>query len=164
MDTPRPTRPGIKGYGISTKPEGMLDWEWVEERLLRSRNYWICSVRPTGIPHSAPVWGVWLNSRLYFGSAKTSVRAANLAKNPAVSMHLESGDEVVIVQGRASIVTDRKDLKAVAVSYAKKYPGYGDAIKSEPQDTEPCFAITPSEVLAWTEADFLNTPTRWKFD
>src|SRR5262245_13556324 len=117
MAKPKAERPNFKEYGISTKSKGMLDWTWVEEKLVKSRNYWICTTRPNGSPHSAPVWGVWMDGALYFSSAESSAKAANLKKNPAVSMHLESGDEVVIVEGNAVIVSDGAALKRLANAY-----------------------------------------------
>jgi hypothetical protein len=41
---PQPTRPGFaKNYGIDLDPEGMLPWNWVDEQMAASRNYWVSS-------------------------------------------------------------------------------------------------------------------------
>src|SRR4051794_21455434 len=62
-------RPGFTpGYGISTDSAGLLDWGWAEERLTRSRNYWVCTMREDGRPHAAPVWGIWLDDAVLFSS------------------------------------------------------------------------------------------------
>jgi nitroimidazol reductase NimA-like FMN-containing flavoprotein (pyridoxamine 5'-phosphate oxidase superfamily) len=162
MAKPKAERPNFREYGISTKSKGMLDWMWAEEKLVKSRNYWICSTRPNGSPHSAPVWGVWMDSALYFSSAESSAKATNLKKNPAVSMHLESGDEVVIVEGKAVIVRDKAALTRLAKAYEAKYPGV--RIDQEPFDKSPVFVVAPSIAYAWSEESFPNTATRWKFD
>ncbi len=39
-------------------------------------NYWICTTRPDGRPHSIPVWGFWLDGGLYFGPAAPPARLA----------------------------------------------------------------------------------------
>ena len=70
--------------------------------FVRSRSYWICTARPDGRPHSIPVWGMWVDGALYFGTARDARKAKNIAHNPAVSVHLESGDDVVILEGKAS--------------------------------------------------------------
>jgi len=157
---PQRSRPGIKDYGISTKLTGMLEWTWAEERLVKSRNYWVCSTRPDGRPHAAPVWGVWLEGALYFGSSPSSVKARNLKANPAVSAHLESGDEAVMIEGRAVEATDRATLERMAAAYGAKYPGFRPALKPD----ELFLMVRPILALAWTETDYPNSATRWAFD
>src|SRR5215213_9005621 len=56
---PREDRPQMPGYGISHEAKGMLEWEWAEERLRESHNYWLATTRPDGRPHVFPIWGVW---------------------------------------------------------------------------------------------------------
>ncbi|MCZ2096160.1 MAG: hypothetical protein LC121_07825 [Anaerolineae bacterium] len=74
-------RPAMtSGYGISTKPQGMLDWSWVDDQMTKSRSYWVCSTRPDGRPHAAPVWGVWYeasstSARIYSHARRTSPNA-----------------------------------------------------------------------------------------
>ncbi|HSN73709.1 MAG TPA: pyridoxamine 5'-phosphate oxidase family protein, partial [Anaerolineae bacterium] len=96
--TPQPLaqRPAMQDYGISDEPDGLLPWSFASQRMAAARNYWIGSSRPDGRPHAAPVWGVWLDDVFYFGTVPGSVKARNLAANPALVVHLESGDEVVI--------------------------------------------------------------------
>ena len=74
-----------------------LPWAWATERLSRAHNYWIATTRPAGQPHSRPVWGVWLDTAFYFSTG--SLAAQNLAVQPAITVHLESGSEVVIIEG-----------------------------------------------------------------
>ena len=57
MVTRKRSRPTMKDYGIHTSDEGLMDWSWVDEQMAKSRNYWICTTRPDGKPHAAPVWG-----------------------------------------------------------------------------------------------------------
>src|SRR5262245_60149405 len=93
---PKPDRPDMPtGYGIAQIEKGLLSWEWVTAQLENSRNYWICSTRPNGRPHAAPVWGVWFEGALYFSSDRRSRKARNLAAKPEVVAHLESGDDTV---------------------------------------------------------------------
>ena len=62
------------GYGISTDDEGMLPWSWADERLEASRNYWIVTAAEDGEPSSAPVWGVWVEGAVYFGTSPARAR------------------------------------------------------------------------------------------
>src|SRR5271166_5315537 len=80
-------------YGLK-KREKYLPFSHAEARLAKARNYWICTARPDGRPHSIPVWGFWIDGALYFGTARSSRKSLNLAHNPAISIHLDSGDDV----------------------------------------------------------------------
>jgi Pyridoxamine 5'-phosphate oxidase len=87
-------------YGVKPRKE-YLPWRHAAEKLASSRNYWICTTRPDGRPHAIPVWGFWIDDALYFGTARSTRKARNLAHNSAAVVHLESGDDVVIVEGNA---------------------------------------------------------------
>jgi len=156
---PTPERPDLSNYGISTEAEGMLSWEWVDEQMAKSRNYWICTTRPDGRPHATPVWGVWIEGSLYFGCEAGSRKARNLAANPEVVVHLESGDDTVIFEGTIEKVADRALLKRISSAYAAKYPPFEPDLK--PEDTT--FTVNVRMVFAWLESDFVKTATRWRF-
>lgn len=143
-------------YGLKDRKD-FLPWEHARQRLERSRNYWICSSRSDGRPHAMPVWGHWIEDVLYFGTGRSSRKGKNLARNPAVSVHLESGDDAVIVEGKVSEVSDRATLEKVDAAYRKKY--------KMPLNTDPdtvLYAVRPRVVMAWTEKNFLNDATRWE--
>src|SRR5205807_4113838 len=107
-------------YGLK-KDKKYLPWSHAEERLAKSRNYWICKARHDGRPHSIPVWGLWLEGALYFGTARASRKAGNLAHKPAVSVHLESGDDVVILEGEVVEVSDQSMFKKLDAASRAKY-------------------------------------------
>ena len=98
---PQAARPDMPDYGISADADGLLPWQHVSEQMAAARNYWIGTVRPDGRPHATPVWGVWVDETFYFGMGPRSVKARNLAANPALVVHLESGDDVVVLEGVA---------------------------------------------------------------
>ena len=140
------------------KRDKFLPWSHAEERLTSARNYWICTSRPDGRPHSAPVWGFWHEGALYFGTHRESRKARNIATKGDISVHLESGDDVVIVEG----VAEKVDAKAIARqldAVCKKK--YGMPMTVFPESV--AFRVRPRVVLAWTEKDFPNNSTRWEF-
>jgi hypothetical protein len=163
-------RPKMANYGIATDESGMLDWAWAEERLVRSRNYWVCSVTPAtsadGLarPHAAPIWAVWIRGALYFGVDSGSRKARNLRANPEVVVHLESGDEVVIVEAHAQVLDDWALWPQIAKDYGAKYPGVPPDPDKPPDANTPYFVIRPRVVLAWLETDFPKTATRFEFN
>lgn len=143
-------------YGLKERSQ-YLPWEHARQRLERSRNYWVCTSRPDGRPHSMPVWGHWIEDVLYFGTGRSSRKGKNLAQNPSVSVHLESGDDAVILEGRVSEVSDRAMLHKLDSAYRKKY--------KVPLNTDPdtvVYAVRPRVVMAWTEKNFPNDATRWE--
>jgi hypothetical protein len=149
------------GYVGSAK----LPWTWATERLTRARNYWIVTTRPDGKPHSRPVWGVWLDDIFYFSTG--SLAAQNLATRPAITVHLESGSEVVIIEGVAEPVSDIALVEQVVSLYNQKYNWNVD-----PHNLPgPFYAVRPQVAFGWhldeselnPESTGLGTATRWRF-
>lgn len=148
-------------YGISKSGEGLLPWSWASERMSAARNYWIGSTRPDGRPHVAPVWGVWLEDALYFSSDPTSRKARNLTLNPQVVVHLESGDEVVILEGSVEVFHDEELYQRVARAYNAKYQ---DLIMNEESlGGALVYALHPRNAYGWLERDFVSSATQWQF-
>ncbi|MGB3680953.1 MAG: pyridoxamine 5'-phosphate oxidase family protein [Rubrobacteraceae bacterium] len=156
----------MRNYGISQGAEGLLSWEWVSGRMAESRNYWISTTRPDGKPHAAPVWGVWIEDILYFGTAPTSRKARNPARNPNVAVHLESGDETVIVEGVAKELANPEPAlsEKILAAYAAKYEDPATGGEFRLGSAEGLKAVRPGVVFAWRERDFPRTATRWVFE
>jgi PPOX class probable F420-dependent enzyme len=130
--------------------------------MAKSRNYWICSTKPDGKPHASPVWGVWMDGTLYFSCSRQSRKGRNLAANPEVAVHLESGDDAVMLEGRVAEVTDKEELTRMVEVYGAKYPPFKPDPEADPGNVY--FAVRPRVAFAWQEKDFPHTATRWKFD
>lgn len=171
QSVPAADRPEMAGYGIHETVEGQLPWAWAVERLAASRNYWICSTRPDGRPHAMPVWGVWSDGALFFGTSNTSRKGRNLAANPAVAIHLESGDEAVILEGVVEHPADSPARRAANAAYGAKYinpeTGQGfsltDGASDEATEGNGIFMLRPKVAFAWTEREFPKSATRWRF-
>lgn len=88
-----------KAYGVPESEDGLLPWSWAEERLAASRNYWVSTTSRDGAPHAMPVWGIWLDGAVVFSTSAESRKGRNLAHDPRVAVHLESGDELVVAEG-----------------------------------------------------------------
>lgn len=154
MSEPTRRRPGFgPDYGISEDKEGMLDWGWAEERLAASRNYWIVTAGADGEPSAAPVWGVWVDGALYFGTNPRSRKGRNLDRDPRVVVHLESGDEAVILHGE---VEGHEVEDPILDAYEAKYD-YRPPSKI-------LLRLRPRLALAWLETDYPKTATRFDFD
>jgi hypothetical protein len=154
---PRLERPHFDpSYGITGEPEG-ASWPLTEAKLAASRNYWVATARKDGAPHAKPVWGLWQNGALWFGCAANSVTGRNLARDPRIAVHLESGDDTVILEGRVQVIAPTPEL---VLDYNRKY--------TQPDDQEAegaaWYRFAPSVALTWLESDFLKTAARWVFD
>jgi len=145
-----------EGYGIASGDEGTLPWSWVEEQCAAARNYWICTTRPDGRPHAIPVWGLWLADAVVFSTDPESLKARNFLARPDVVVHLESGDDVVIVEGRVQAF-DRALLEAFLDAYEVKYD-----LRPNAEQTEGIYMVRPQRVLAWREQDFPTSATRFQ--
>src|SRR5579859_981547 len=99
---PQRSRPVLpRDYGVPETEAGMVSWSWAVEQLEQARNFWFSTTRPDGRPHAMPAWAVWLDGALYFDGSPETRRGRNLAANPAIVVHLESGDRVVVLEGDA---------------------------------------------------------------
>ena len=161
METPKVTRPRFpKGY--VDHPKRLLPWEEVATSLSDAKHYWVCSVRPNSRPHAIPKWAVWVNNCIYFDGSSETRHARNIAANPFVSIHLESGEKVVIVEGTAKeIKPDQTLAVAVAKAYSAKYAAMGYAPKPDTWNDGGLFEITPHSVIAWN--NFTEDPTKFVF-
>jgi PPOX class probable F420-dependent enzyme len=155
---PRAERPGFPaGYGISEAPTEAA-WADAVTRLDAARNYWVVTTRPDGRPHAMPVWGLWLDDAVVFSTDPDSRKGRNLAARPELVVHLESGDDVVILEGRAQVVTDDALLRRFSDAYFEKY-GW----RVEPGPGFGIYALRPRVAYTWRERDFPETATRWMF-
>lgn len=169
--TPKRDRPEVPdGYGIpDDDDEGLLEWSWAEERLVASMNYWISTVRPSGRPHATPVWGIWHEGALYFDGSDQTRRMKNIAANPEISINLESGDEVVILEGTAAsaeVPPQRALTEKLAALYSAKYAAHAYSPSPDQWDAGGLYVMRPRKALGWMlkpGIEFGSTYTRWRF-
>jgi len=150
-------RPHMPGYGLQDpEPEaGLLPWSFVQERMDSAWNYWLASVTPDGKPHAAPLWGIWVEDRFYFSTGADSRKGRNLAQNPEAIVHLESGYEVVILEGVVEPVPPGPLFDELDKQYYDKYSVQLDA-------ENPVYGLTAHKAFAWRERDFPTSATRWR--
>lgn len=159
-ERPRPTKPRWpESYGLSKDAGPHVDWGDAVLRLSAARNYWVGSTGSDRRPYVAPVWGIWLDGVFCFSTAVTSRKGRNLRSNPAIAIHLESGDDVLILQGDVEAVTDASTFARYAQAYKAKY-GWRPEFGKPGQVT---YAVRPRAAFTWRERDFPTTATRWVF-
>ena len=135
-----------------------LGWPWVEKQLTEAGTYWDVA-RGAGHPHPRPVWGLWQCPRLYL-SIGGPIVTRQLVHDARVTVHLDSGTDVVIVEGVAAGPDVDSD---VLQHYNAKYDwDYSVA------DYGPLTVVIASTVLAWRSGgwagrDGFQESSRWRF-
>jgi hypothetical protein len=156
------------GYGFPETTKGLLPWSWAEQRLKKSHNYWVSTIKPTtvkpdGSPHTMVVWGLWQDGRFIFSTGKTSRKARNLALNKNCVICTELAHEAVIVEGVAEIA-DVAARRKMIPAYERKYKFDLSKMKEDMLNMkEPVFAVRPRVVFAMWEKHFQSKSPRWKF-
>ena len=132
----------LRMYG-KKRAEEPLAWEWVAGRLAAAPMYWVVTTRPDGTPHARPLHGAFVDGRLLLSNGSWN-HHHNWEANPKVSVHLESGLEVVIVEGAGAYEREKAALERFLDAYNAKY-GYEYNVEQMPY----AFEVVPDVVLAW---------------
>jgi len=164
MGDPKGSRPYMPGYGLldADHGTGLLPWSWAVERLERSHDYWVATIRPDGRPHVMPVWGTWLEGAVWFSSSRGSRKARNLAANRNCAITTDNAYEPVIIEGAAVPITDLPTIGRFVAAINQKYKT-DYALDFFNPDNNACFRVRPTWAFGLTESDFTGSPTRWRF-
>lgn len=149
--------------GYVDNPTSEVAWEHVAQQLTEAKNYWLCSVRPDGRPHVIPRWAVFVDRKVYYDGSPKTRHARNILENPHISLHLESGDQVIILEG-TSQPAERPSpelAQKLAQAYKTKYAVHGYAPEPDQWDEGGLYVFTIQQVIAWT--NFLTDPTKFVF-
>ena len=103
-----------------------------------------------------PVWGIWLDGLLLFDTHPRSRKARNLTHDQGAVVHLESSEEVVILEGTVEVDEDVDPER-----FARFVQAYG--VKYDLQ-AQGAFEFTPHLAYAWRNDDFAGSATRFAFD
>jgi hypothetical protein len=156
-----PREEALRLYG-ATSDHAPLAWSWVDEQLRLAGTYWVVARTP-GHPHPRPVWGIWHGQRLYLSVGSPTVLRA-LDREPAVTVHLDSGTDVVLVEGTTGLTSQGATPPSSVEAYNAKYDwDYEIARYGE------LTVVEPVRVLAWRSAgwagrDSFQATGCWVFD
>lgn len=96
---------------------------------------WLTTVRSDGQPQTSPVWFLWDGQDFLIYSQPQTQKLRNIARNPAVSLNLDSdgtGGEVVTIEGSAEMVSDAPSAEAIP-EYVDKYRDHIAALGFTPE-------------------------------
>ena len=137
--------------------QGMTVAEYKEFLMTGTRTGKLATVRDDGRPHVAPIWFVLDGDSLVFTTWHESVKAANIRRDPRVSICID--EEIppfafVIVEGTVTITEEPQERLYWATRIAKRYMGselaetYG---KRNSVEGELVIRIEPTKVIAQKE-------------
>jgi nitroimidazol reductase NimA-like FMN-containing flavoprotein (pyridoxamine 5'-phosphate oxidase superfamily) len=158
----------VTGKQPPTAVRGHIPWATVDLRLRAGRSIWLATTRPDGRAMAAPVWYWWDGdgppASLYFITSRSTQKARNLASNDWVEAHLGDGDDVIMLRGRVSVVTDRAEQDRVDAGYRARYvdphSGARASIHDNPQDA--LYRLDVERLIAWSYGT-VGTWTEWRF-
>jgi len=145
-----PFEPALLRLYTQVSEHEPLPWSWVDDQLRAAPTFWVVAAPapgdPAGPPHPRPVWGVWTGEEVYVSVGSPPLRRA-FAAGGAVTVHLDSGTDVVVVEGtvRPSVTPD--DAARAVAAYDAKYDYSYDV-----ETYGPLACVDPATILAWRTA------------
>ena len=113
------------------------------ERFAAENCSWLSSVRPDGRVHTAPVWHVWTQGRVYVVTRPNAVKVKNIEANPSVVISHPDPLDPIIIEGWA---LEAEPMRAVLKPlFQAKYNW------DITTDTEygVVLEISPTKLIAW---------------
>lgn len=150
--------------GYVDNPVSEVSWEYVEQKLTEAGHYWLCSVRADGRPHCVPRWAVYEDGLIYYDGSPKTQHARNITENPHVSLHLESGEQAIILEGtsRPAGVPSAELAQKLSDEIKRKYAEAGYAPEPDQWNEGGLYVFTPRQCIAWT--NFVEDPTKFVFE
>lgn len=141
------------------------------EKPDKAATFWLATVSPDGGPHVVPLLVVWAEGALHFSASPDTRKAGNLMDNAQCVITTSSDPLDLVIEGRATKVTDDTRLHGVAEAYASRYGWHVEvregAFHAEGAPTAgpppyEVYEVTPTVAFGFPWDDSF-TPTRWRF-
>lgn len=122
----------------------------------RERLATFATVDPNNEPHVVPVFFTYDDGRVYMQTDRKSAKVRNLTRSNSVAVAVYSGEEAVIVKGRARLVDSHEEFVKRTQDHINKYrlkldehgrdslgiPLFDDKIRCVVE-------VTPKRILFW---------------
>jgi PPOX class probable F420-dependent enzyme len=124
--------------------------------FLDSRPGWIVltTIGRDGYPHSVPIGYFRVGNEVYIGCRAGTQKLKNIARNPRVSVLLETGSSMadikgVLIQGEAEVYTDPENVLRLAREQAR-WRGVPEAQRpTEARPTAAYIRVSPRKIISW---------------
>ncbi|ABW13046.1 pyridoxamine 5'-phosphate oxidase-related FMN-binding [Parafrankia sp. EAN1pec] len=163
----------------------LLDWASVQARLAAGiaqapgsggpdrHTCWLTTINPDGAPHVTGIGALFVDGCFWFETGERTRKARNLARDPRCALSVATAEFDVVLEGRASRVTDPVTVVAMAERWAAE--GWPARVDESGQALTAEFSAPSAGPPPWfvyrvgpTAATALRTvepggATRWRF-
>ena len=137
----------------------MSDGE-IEQFLTDNMKVQIATIGPDGTPHLTTLFYVLEDGMLAFWTYGRSQKVVNLRRDPRITCLVEDGEDYfelrgVTIQGKARLVEEFDDIRALGARVAKRMAGdvdlgdFGDEIVEKQARKRVGIVVEPVKVASW---------------
>ena len=117
-----PERPLVKTKNLDRYGYDAIPWSRAHDQLAsiipdQNSVYYLNTTNPNGHPHSVGIGAVWHDGDMYFTSNRETKKSRNLAQNPNATITTRLPDMDLVLEGKATLVSDPETLEALAAVY-----------------------------------------------
>jgi PPOX class probable F420-dependent enzyme len=114
--------------GTNKRSQIEMSHDEIVQYLERSRTATMVTNGPSGHPHAVAMWYAVVDGAIWFETKAKSQKAANLRRDPKITVLIEDGHTYdtlrgVSLEGTAELIDDADALWAVGVSIWERYNG-----------------------------------------
>ncbi len=124
--------------------------------FLDSRPGWIAltTIGKDGYPHTVPIGYFRLGDDVLIGCRSGTQKLKNIARDPKVSLMLESGNTMqdikgVVIQGEAAVVSDAAELLELSRAAARKRGVAEGQLPQQPPRGAAYIRVVAKKYLSW---------------
>ena len=137
----------------------MSDGE-IEQFLTDNMKVQIATIGPDGTPHLTTLFYVLEDGMVAFWTYGRSQKVVNLRRDPRITCLIEDGEDYfelrgVTIQGKARLVEEYDDIRALGARVAKRMAGdvdlgdFGDEIVEQQARKRVGIVVEPIKVASW---------------
>ena len=141
----------------------------IEQFLVDNMKVQIATIGPDGSPHLTTLFYVLEDGLLAFWTYGRSQKVVNLRRDPRITCLVEDGDDYfelrgVSIQGKARLVEEYDDIRALGSRVAKRMAGdmdlgdFGDEIVDQQARKRVGIVVEPVKVASWDHHKMAGPP------
>ena len=141
----------------------------IEQFLTENMKVQIATIGPDGTPHLTTLFYVLEDGMLAFWTYGRSQKVVNLRRDPRITCLVEDGEDYfelrgVTIQGKARLVEEYDDIRALGCRVAKRMAGdvdlgdFGDEIVEKQARKRVGIVVEPVKVASWDHHKMAGPP------
>ena len=153
----------------SSRSSVKMGEEEIEQFLRANMKVQIATVGPDGAPHLTTLFYVMVDGQMFFWTYGRSQKIQNLRRDPRITCLVEDGEDYfelrgVTIQGKARLVEEYDDIRALGARVAKRMAGnvdlgdFGDEIVDKQARKRVGIVVEPVKVASWDHHKMAGPP------